>query len=110
MPHRQGGKVTGSHTTVIDMAAEFVDMVVPLSAVAKVGLGFIQQMNDGKPGLRRVKLTKDPMTGTCIVAHVTQGKTVQILWVYAAEASARQELILALAKVVRRQGWALKFK
>lgn len=50
--HRAGGKITGTHTTVIDASATVVDVAVKLDQVTKISLSIIQHVRSKK---RRLK-------------------------------------------------------
>ena len=54
--HRQGGKMGGKHTTVIDAAQPIVDLAQKMSEVMKVSAGFIT--SGIKTGQQRVKIKK----------------------------------------------------
>jgi hypothetical protein len=55
--HRQGGKFTGSHTTVTDASALVVDAAVKLPQVSKIGLGLIKNK---KNRVRRLAFREIP--------------------------------------------------
>ena len=50
--HRAGGKLTRSHTTLIDAAAPLVDYLQGREEVSKISLGMIKNIGKGQPGLK----------------------------------------------------------
>lgn len=50
--HRAGGKLTRSHTTIIDAAAPLVDYLQNHDGVSKISLGLIKNIGKGNPGLK----------------------------------------------------------
>ena len=50
--HRAGGKLTRSHTTVIDAVAPLVDYLQTCEAVTKISLGIIKSLGKGLPSLK----------------------------------------------------------
>lgn len=50
--HRAGGKLTRSHTTLIDAAAVLVDHLQDRDDVSKISLGIIKNIGKGAPGLK----------------------------------------------------------
>ncbi|MBD3155468.1 MAG: hypothetical protein GF368_02325 [Candidatus Aenigmarchaeota archaeon] len=55
MPHLSGGKVTGSHTTVIDLGYELASEIEELDSVRKISLGPIEPTSR-RGGKRSVNL------------------------------------------------------
>jgi len=51
-PHRAGGKLTSSHTTLIDAAVPLVDLLQEREEVTKISLGMIKNIGKGNPGLK----------------------------------------------------------
>jgi hypothetical protein len=51
-PHRAGGKLTRSHTTLIDAAVPLVDLLQDRDEVTKISLGVIKNIGKGNPGLK----------------------------------------------------------
>ena len=45
--HRAGGKITASHTSIIDAALPIVDAAEKLPEVTKISLGIIKQVGRG---------------------------------------------------------------
>ena len=52
--HKQGGKITGSHTTVIPAAEKIVDLLQKEDVVRKIAIGFIT--HGIRNGRRAVKI------------------------------------------------------
>ena len=51
--HKQGGKITGSHTTVIPAVEKLVDFLQKNSEVDKISIGFIKQgIKSGKHAIK----------------------------------------------------------
>ena len=50
--HQAGGKLTRSHTTLIDAAQPVVDWLQKAENVSKISLGMIKVIGRGKPGLK----------------------------------------------------------
>ncbi len=50
--HQAGGKLTKSHTTLIDAAQPVVDWLQKADSVSKISLGMIKVIGRGKPGLK----------------------------------------------------------
>jgi len=50
--HRAGGKLTRSHTTLIDAAAPLVDFLQDHDHVSKISLGIIKNIGKGAPSLK----------------------------------------------------------
>lgn len=77
MPHhRQGGKFTGSHTTVTDTAAIVVDAAARDPGVSKISLGLIQSKKNKK---RHIKAQE--MTGGWKIT-VCGNTSIQTVYVY----------------------------
>jgi len=104
MPHRSGGKVTGSHTTLCETAAEIVDFLNNLEQVTKISLGVITALAGTRHGCRRVvKIVNETR---CTLLVVTQKGSVQDVRFYS---SYPQPAKLALARFIRNRGWELRF-
>ena len=82
--HRQGGKFTGSHTTVTEFAAKIVDEASKLSGVAKISLGIIEQTKNKK---RRIKCKEIPAGWEVTVYG---NVTIQVIYIYVGEADRHQ--------------------
>ena len=50
--HRAGGKLTRSHTTLIDAVVPLVDFLQTRDEVSKISLGLIRNIGRGMPGLK----------------------------------------------------------
>jgi len=74
MPHRNGEKFGGNHTTFIDLAAELVDIAVSRPEVNTISAGVIQGGQGVAGGDRRVKFC-DTRGG--ILLKVRQSRSVQ---------------------------------
>lgn len=72
--HRQGGKFTGSHTTVTDFAGTIADIVSPVDSVAKICLGVIKFAPGRRGGNQTVKIKTD---GHSVVLTVVQNRSAQ---------------------------------
>ena len=104
MAHRQGGKTTGSHTTVTELGAELVDFLQRLKVVSKISIGPIQSFHGaGRSGQWAVKVIDETH---CILVVATQNGAVQDLRFYTDSA---QEAKLAVARFVRENEWELRF-
>lgn len=51
-PHKAGGKLTRSHTTLIDAAVPLVDWLQTQEKVSKISLGIIKNIGKGQTGLK----------------------------------------------------------
>ena len=58
--HKSGGKITASHSTVIDAAVPIVEAAEKMPDVSKISLGIIKQAGKGRTQ-RRIKFL--PITG-----------------------------------------------
>ena len=88
--HRAGGKLTRSHTTVIDAVAPLVDLLQECQEVSKISLGMIKNIGKGQTGLKF-----HPVTGGWRV--VVRGNTsLQELVVYTPEPEVVRRRLLAL--------------
>ncbi len=87
---RAGGKVTGSHTTVVPAAAEVVDIAEKCTAVNKIVLGYIKAGLPSAKGLRKVKISED---GASLLLSVRDNTTHQELHLYGTDlATVKDEL------------------
>lgn len=55
--HRAGGKITRSHTTLIDAAVPLVDLLQARSEVSKISLGIIKNIGKGMPKIKLFPVT-----------------------------------------------------
>jgi len=104
MPHRQGGKITGSHTTVIDLGGRMVDFLQVLQCVSKISLGPIVTLNGSRRSGKWVVKVIDETH--CILLTMTQSGTVQDIRFYT---DMPQVAKLATARFIRESGWELRF-
>ena len=81
--HKSGGKITASHTTIIDAARPIVEAAEKLPEVTKISLGIIKQV--GKSGMRR-RIKFLPITGGWKLT-VRGSASVQEIYVYTGEAT-----------------------
>lgn len=91
--YRSGGKIAGSHGTVIEAATSIIDCARRSDSVSKVVLGVITN----KPGSRnrKVKVTRDLHA---LKVAVTDGGGHQILYVYTREYLTVAKLLTARAE------------
>lgn len=75
--HRQGGKITGSHTTVIPAAEKIVDFLQRQGEVNKISVGFI--VHGIKSGKHTVKVME---TDTGLLLKVRGSASIQEIRVY----------------------------
>jgi len=74
MPHRDGGKFGGNHTTFIELAADLVDIAATRPEVSTISAGIIHGGQGVAGGDRRVKFC-DTKGG--ILLKVRQSRSVQ---------------------------------
>jgi len=75
--HRQGGKITGSHTTVIPAAEKVVDFLQRHNDVNKISVGFI--VHGIKSAKHTIKVMK---TDTGLLLKVRGSASIQEIRVY----------------------------
>ena len=102
--HRDGKMMRGTHTTLIDLAAEVTDIVCKLTEVKGVSAGYIRQGKAVSGGVRKVKIV-DFRGG--LVLTVRQSRSVQELRVFASDISAAR---LATARALRDNGIPICFR
>ncbi len=78
MPHRDGKKFGGNHTTFIELAADLVDIAVTRPEVNTISAGLIQGGQGVSGGGRRVKFCN---TKGGILMKVRQSRSVQEVWI-----------------------------
>lgn len=105
MPHRAGGKITGSHTTLNDQASMIVDFLDNLVSVEKIIIGILKNMPGKKCCTTSAKIIDE--NKCCVLVRVSHNSTVQELRFYTN--TDPQTAKLALARFVRDQGWLLGF-
>lgn len=82
---RAGGKFTGSHGTMTELAARVADIASDCSCVRKIAIGLIQTSRGRGGASRRVKILVMPW---CLRLTVTANAAVQTLFVYGDSLSA----------------------
>ena len=98
MPKASGGKITGSHTTMIDAAVDVVDKAQMLPEVSKIGLGIIH--NQVGTGKQRIQFKN--MTGGWLVM-VRGSATIQELRIYTSDKVVTREELFRCFHGVRRK-------
>jgi len=88
--HRAGGKLTRSHTTLIDAAAPLVDYLQGCADVSKISLGIIKSLGKGSTGLKFY-----PVTGGWKVT-VRGNTSLQEIVVYTTDPERIRRELLAL--------------
>jgi hypothetical protein len=101
--HRAGGKVTGSHTSAIELAANVVDFLNKLPEVTKISLGVITPMS-AKSSRRIIKILPETYPGL-IQLKIIQRGSVQEMRFYTDNTLIS---IDALTKFVDESGWEIK--
>lgn len=102
--HRSGGKVGGTHTTVIPAAGGLVDIAVSQTEVTKVVLGFISAGLPSVRGKKRVKLSEEQGT---VALSVRDNVSLQMIRVYTTNVD---KTLKAIAQGARRNGLHTSFK
>jgi len=88
--HRAGGKLTRSHTTLIDAAIPVVELLQAFPAVTKISLGLIKSIGKGPQNLKLM-----PQVGGWKL--VIRGNTsLQEITVYTTDPEAVRELLSPL--------------
>lgn len=101
--HRAGGKITGSHTSAIELAAEIVDFLNKLPEVTKISLGVIIPMS-AKSSRKIVKIM--PATYPRFVElKIIQKGRVQEMRFYSDDVPSS---INSLTKFVTDSNWEIK--
>jgi hypothetical protein len=93
--HRQGGKIGGDHTTLLDLAVTMVDIAASYSEVKTISPGHIKVNPDKSGGARRVKFAWI-MGG--LLMTIRQNRSVQEVRVYTTNT---QTTMVALARAAR---------
>lgn len=104
MPHRQGKKVSGKHTTLTDFASDVVDIVAKLPSVKKISNGIINPGKSSRSGIRRVRISQQ--TGG-IHLSVRQATSVQTLHVFCEDG---QTTVVAIARALRNADIKIHFR
>ena len=101
---RSGGKFTGNHTTLTQLACQVADIANKLSGVKKITPGFIQSGIGSGKCARRVKFTDE--SNACILLSIRENGTHQEVRVYVSDL---QETRTALARAVRDEDIPIRF-
>ncbi|MGB3922111.1 MAG: DUF2103 domain-containing protein [Minisyncoccia bacterium] len=105
MPFRDGKKIRGSHTTLIDLAARVTDIARRMESVTGISPGWIKSgKNAYGGGGQRVKFG-DFKGGLVLV--VRQSHTIQELRVFSTNIAKTR---LALARALRDEGIPIAFR
>lgn len=88
--HAAGGKITSSHTTIIDAANKVISVAQQLPEVSKIVLGVIQQIGTGK---RKISFTENHAG---FLVKIRGGVTIQEVWIHTSnKAKTRESLFRA---------------
>lgn len=101
---RNGGKFSGSHTTLIPAATIVADVADACDTVYRIIPGFIKAGLRSVSGNRRVKITRDE---NHILLSVRDNASQQEIHVFANDV---QEAMLAIARGARNANLAIAFK
>ncbi len=85
--HAAGGKITRSHTTIIDGAEDVVEIAKKLPEVSKISLGVIKQIGTGK---RKILFTEIPAG---FLVKIRGGVTVQEIWIHTSDRPKTREAL-----------------
>jgi hypothetical protein len=94
---RNGGKYTGSHTTIIEEAKRVCDIIEGIADVNKISLGIIKTKLPKLKGQGRVKITNEPDRGS-IKLFIRGNLTGQDIFVYSSDS---EKTATNLAKKLR---------
>lgn len=103
MDHRNGGKIGGNHTTLLDLAATMVDHAAKYAEVKTISPGMIRVEPHSTGGSRKVRFSW--MLGGLLMT-VRQGKSVQEVRVYTGDT---QTTMVALARAARNRDIPISF-
>lgn len=101
--HRAGGKITGSHTSAIELAAAVVDFLNKLPEVTKISLGVIVPMS-AVSSRRIVKVMPETYPG-CVQLKVIQRGSVQEMRFYSDDS---QSSLKSLTQFVNDSNWEIR--
>jgi hypothetical protein len=101
---RSGGKYTGTHTTIVPLAALACDIANALSYVTKISVGFIESGLRPANGHKRIKFVSE--NAQCILLLVRDNTSHQEVRIYATNV---QVVKLALARKLRDEGVGISF-
>ncbi|MFM2357803.1 MAG: hypothetical protein RJA61_540 [Candidatus Parcubacteria bacterium] len=85
--HAAGGKITASHTTIIDEAEKIIATAQTLSEVSKISLGIIKQIGSGK---RKIIFSEIPAG---FLIRVRGSVTMQELRVFSSDKAKTREAL-----------------
>ncbi|HIP49850.1 MAG TPA: hypothetical protein EYG99_00170 [Candidatus Pacebacteria bacterium] len=76
--HKQGGKITGSHSTIIPAAERLVDFLQKINEIDKISIGFIKQgIKSGKHSIKIMELNSG------LLLKVRGSASIQEIRIYA---------------------------
>lgn len=103
MPHVDGPRISGSHTTVIEQSEPVVKFLQKVPNVSKITPGNIDNnAGSGRSGVKRIKIIdKDK----CIKIAVSGNSANQDLWVYLKDNDDRQRAKALLERFARKEGY-----
>lgn len=101
--HRQGGKIGGNHTTLLDLAVVMTDIAAKYREVKTVSPGMIHINPDKAGGSLRVKFAW--IKGGLLMT-IRQNRSVQEVRVYTSDT---QTTMVALARAARDRGIPIGF-
>ncbi len=85
--HLAGGKITSSHTTVIDEAERIIKTAQELPEITKISLGIIKQIGTGE---RKILFTETP---SGFLVKIRGGVTIQEIRVYTKDPAKTREAL-----------------
>ncbi|GEM_PF-1388396 len=106
MTHKQGGKITSSHTTVTELSGEVVGFLEKCETVSKISIGVLINSAEASGSIWTVKIIDEQ---NCVLVKTTQKSTNQELRFYTNSPEARQNAKLELSEFVRNKRWKLRF-
>ena len=104
MPHRDGGKSRGTHTTCSDLSARVWDIAIKIQGVEGISLGVLESGKGVTGGSQKVKIGN--MTGG-ILLTVRQSRSVQDIRIFSHDV---QRARLALARALRDERIPIAFR
>lgn len=106
MAHRQGKKITASHTTLSDLSKEVVDFLNNCEWVSKISIGVISNTSKSANPIWTVKII-DEVSG--ILIRTTQKSSNQQLRFYSNSLENREKAKKELADWVQDKGWKVRY-
>lgn len=104
MKHFDGKRSRGSHTSLIDLAKEVVEIADKIPGVTGIAPGYIRNGKAVAGGRQRVRIA-DEKGGMLLT--VRQAQSVQDLRIYASDMEAAK---LELARALRNEGIPISFR